>query len=318
MVSNITDSATEQTLAEFFSFCGKIEKIQFIPPEHKASVEDEPRKAIVTFATSDAAHTALLLSNAHIIDRAIVVESHSEDHPIQDTAPSCDTGECGGIDAPPQTFSLPTSADTRGVITITEADETYLQRNYGCVPDSMRSKTSVVASLIAAGYVLGEDIVQKAKEFDSRGSVVDQVKSKAHELEETYRLSGRLKEFGDKVTDAVKRVDDSLKFSETMEKVIAHPSVSSGLNQLKVVGSQIGDAMKSTLDAQIREVGIAIEERHAARAAQHPQQPSDSVAEPSANQEANIEKREENAMENESLLDPSSEASINPEYTPLQ
>lgn len=124
----------------------------------------------------------------------------------------------------------------------------------------------MVASLIAAGYVLGEDIVQKAREFDAQNSVLDRVKAKAQQLEEEYRVSGRLKELGDRVTEAVKSVDDSIKFSETVEKVIAHPTVNSGLTQLKTMGTTIGEAMKTTLDAQIREVELAIEERHAARA----------------------------------------------------
>jgi hypothetical protein len=30
----------------------------------------------------------------------------------------------------------------------------------------MQSKTSVIASMLAAGYVLGSDVLQKAKEYD--------------------------------------------------------------------------------------------------------------------------------------------------------
>ena len=120
--------------------------------------------------------------------------------------------------------------------------------------------------MIAAGYVLGEDIVQKAREFDAQNSVLDRMKAKAQQLEEEYRVSDRLKDFGDKVTEAVKSVDGSIRFSETVEKVIAHPTVNSGLTQLKTMSTTIGEAMKTTLDAQIREVELAIEERHAARA----------------------------------------------------
>jgi hypothetical protein len=136
----------------------------------------------------------------------------------------------------------------------------------------LKSKTSVVASLIAAGYVLGEDIVQKAKEFDASHSgswSVESIKTKAQQLEEEYRLSGRLKEFGEKVTDAVKRVDENLKFSESVERAISHPSISAGLERLRVIGFSV----KSTLDAQIRDVGVAIDERHAQRAKNTPTEP---------------------------------------------
>jgi hypothetical protein len=94
--------------------------------------------AIVYFATPDATHTALLLSNAHIIDRAIQVEPHEEAK--KETVQQTPTQEpdCPGIDAPPQTFMLPNPNDAGKVVTIEEVDDEYVQRNYGCTPDSMR------------------------------------------------------------------------------------------------------------------------------------------------------------------------------------
>ena len=93
---------------------------------------------MITFATTDAAHTALLLSNAHILDRAIIVEAYSTPKNVAEDAASSQTDGQHMKEAPPQSFSLPVPGETPHVVTITEADETYLQRNYGCVPDSMR------------------------------------------------------------------------------------------------------------------------------------------------------------------------------------
>lgn len=137
----------------------------------------------------------------------------------------------------------------------------------------------MVASLIAAGYVLGEDVVQKARDFDTRSALMSRletgaeaIKTKAQQIDDEYRLGDKLKEFGEKVTTAVKNFDEKVRLSEAVERAIAHPTVQEGLNKLKTVGAQIGEAVKTTIDAQIQAVEIAIEERHRTRAIQQQQQ----------------------------------------------
>lgn len=137
----------------------------------------------------------------------------------------------------------------------------------------------MVASLIAAGYVLGEDVIQKARDFDTRSELMtrldagaEALKSKALQLDDEYKFGDKLKEFGERVTSAVKNFDEKVKLSETVEKAIAHPTVQEGLNKLKTVGATIGDAVKTTFDAQMLAVEQAIEERHQARAVQQEQE----------------------------------------------
>ena len=137
----------------------------------------------------------------------------------------------------------------------------------------------MVASLIAAGYILGEDVIQKARDFDTRSEIMtrfdagaEAIKTKAQQLDEEYKFGDKLKEFGERVTTAVKNFDEKVKLSETVERAIAHPTVQEGINKLKTVGAHIGEAVKTTFDAQVFAVEQAIEERYQARAAQQQQQ----------------------------------------------
>ena len=100
------------------------------------------------FETESAAKTALLLTNAMIVDRAIKVE------PLLASQ-----------------AALPASAE------VASADIKH--KAFGGVQDSERSKTSVVASLLAAGYGVGADTLSKAKDYDDKHMVTQSLKQSA-------------------------------------------------------------------------------------------------------------------------------------------
>lgn len=99
------------------------------------------RKAIVTFETPHAAETALLLSNALVVDHAIRVDLYKEPQTSVTIASAGSSGAedaKNASDAPPASFSLPPGPGGPTMVTIEEVDETYIQRNFGCTPDAMR------------------------------------------------------------------------------------------------------------------------------------------------------------------------------------
>jgi RNA recognition motif-containing protein len=128
-VREISPKATDKTVADFFSFCGKINKLtmKVYPSSHVSrdpASSDGAQMAIVEFDTDAAARTALLLSNALIVDRPITVSVHNGDFNASGATIRTAADRGGDLDAKPQHL-----------------------------PDEQRSKTSVVASLVAAGYV---------------------------------------------------------------------------------------------------------------------------------------------------------------------
>jgi len=57
--SNLGKEVTEKQVTDFFSFCGKIQKLELKP-------DGDTQKAIITFERPSAARTALLLQDAHL------------------------------------------------------------------------------------------------------------------------------------------------------------------------------------------------------------------------------------------------------------
>ncbi|PKU75520.1 hypothetical protein MA16_Dca011296 [Dendrobium catenatum] len=71
-VSNVSHSATEQDINEFFSFSGDIDHVEL------KSFDEWSRVAYVTFRDFQGAETALLLSGATIIDQSVIITSATD------------------------------------------------------------------------------------------------------------------------------------------------------------------------------------------------------------------------------------------------
>jgi len=188
-VRNISPNANDKTVSDFFSFCGKITKLFLDKEEGK-----ETSRAVVEFETESAAKTALLLTNALIVDRPITVSSFPpKEVQVQQVAPV-------GTPVPP---------------------EKIIHRDFGGVHDDDRSKTSVVASMLASGYVLATDALAKAKHYDDEHNItlqlkvgVEQLKVKAHELDQTYGISEKAAAVKLQATEKAKQMDEEYKISE--------------------------------------------------------------------------------------------------------
>lgn len=105
------------------------------------------RKALVTFETPHAAETALLLSNAMIVDHAIHVELYKESLASVLMTPASASGPESSKTATPADSSLPHGSGQATMVTIEEVDEAYVQRNFGCTPDAMRVREQPLISV---------------------------------------------------------------------------------------------------------------------------------------------------------------------------
>jgi len=199
VVTNISPSANEKTVSDFFSFCGKIGKLYLKKEEGK-----ETNAAVIQFETESAAKTALLLTNALIVDRPITVTQFVVLAPSQENAPSS------------QPVDLGTPVDASQIT----------QRDFGNVSDEQRTKTSVVASLLAAGYVLSNDAFDQAKEFDDKHGfsrkaqhAVEQIKVKAHEIDVQYGITDKANSVKNSIEEAAKKIDNELHITEKVNSV---------------------------------------------------------------------------------------------------
>lgn len=115
------------------------------------------------FETDSAAKTALLLTNALIVDRPITVVPHV---PSSETDAQVEQTTEAQADITNREFTAP---DHERVCTHSIVVHRY---NTSCTIYLFysQSKTSVIASLLAAGYILGDNTATQAREFDGNAS----------------------------------------------------------------------------------------------------------------------------------------------------
>jgi hypothetical protein len=152
-------------------------------------------EALVHFESESAAKTALLLTNALIVDRPISVVAY--------VAPAGEVGNAG-----------------RPEDVVRQGDE-IANKDFS-VPDEQRSKTSVVASMLAAGYSVGADTLAKAKEYDEQYSISQQLKIGAEELkkkvlevDDKLGVSATTVALANATQQKVKEIDEQYKISQT-------------------------------------------------------------------------------------------------------
>jgi len=253
-VSNISPSANEKTVTDFFSFCGRITQLLLKKEDGK-----DTSAAVIQFETESAAKTALLLTNALIVDRPITV-----------------------------TPFVPASAVVTPQTTVPVDQTKITQRDFGNVPDENRSKTSVVASLLAAGYTLANDALDKAKEYDEKHNIslrakvaVDQLLVKAHEIDVQYGISEKATAAKNTVVEKAKQLDTEYKITEKTSqaattvktsaqtaaaKIAANPTVQKGIDAVKQTTQKVTTTMNQTFNDVRDQTRDAIDEKKRERA----------------------------------------------------
>jgi len=246
-VTNISPNATEKTVSDFFSFCGRITRLSL------RSVEGGSQEAVVVFETDSAAKTALLLTNALIVDRPITVVPHVA------------------------------SGEPEAQVNAAVAPQAVITERQHAVPDSERTKTSVMASLVAAGYVLGSDTIQKARDVDEKHMIslqlkvgAEQIKAKANEIDKTLHISETATAIKTGVVEKAKEVDEKLHITEKVDAAVSaakqqasafaakaqeNETIAKGVGLLKAVGNSIQNSVQSFKDETSRAIDEKIQEK---------------------------------------------------------
>ncbi|KAJ2819018.1 Protein vip1, partial [Coemansia furcata] len=183
VVDSIALSATETNVRDFFAFCGPIEILEL------QKQESGSQRALIKFSNAEAAKTSLLLSNALINYEPIHVSP---------------------LFAP----GTPTAAATAGP---SQGAEHRAPHDYEGKP-----ALYVVHELLAAGYLVGEHVVGRASEFDSRYRVTDRTTEQARSLDSQYKFSHYLQQWDDKfnLTQRAKQAYDKFQSHPVGSKVV--------------------------------------------------------------------------------------------------
>jgi len=241
-VTNISPSANEKTVSDFFSFCGRI--VSLTLRKTSGSTDGGVQDATVIFETDSAAKTALLLTNALIVDRPINVVPYT----------------------PTEEHTTPTPLNE---ILQEETHPDITQRNYN-VPDSERTKTSVVASLMAAGYVLGSDAFTRAKEIDEKHMIslqlkvgAESIKAKAHEIDAKFGITDTAVAIKTAAVEKAQQIDEKLGIvdkatvaatlakgaaSSVVDKVNSNETFAKGISVIKSAINDVKEETKRAID----------------------------------------------------------------------
>jgi len=232
-VANISPNATEKTVSDFFSFCGRITKLTL----RKEATGDGSQEAVVVFETDSAAKTALLLTNALIVDRPITVVAHVAS-------------------------SVEPEGDVFRQETQQEIPQDITNRTF-TAPDHERSKTSVVASMLAAGYTLGTDAISRARDIDEKHMIslqlkvgAEQVKAKANEIDKALHISETANVIRTVTLEKAKEVDERLQISAKVGQAADAVKQQATALANKATGSEVltqGVAMLNNLSNTIQQ-----------------------------------------------------------------
>ncbi|KAG6571186.1 Binding partner of ACD11 1, partial [Cucurbita argyrosperma subsp. sororia] len=194
-VTNVSLGATEKNLREFFSFSGEIEFVEMRKDNEQFQV------AFVTFKDPKGAETSILLSGATIVDQPISIVS----------APDYNLPAVAASDPPaasaPATEN--TGAETAGTTGTT-----------GTTGSAMQKAEDVVSSMLAKGFILGKDALNRAKSFDERHRLTSTASLKVASLDQKIGLSEKISVGTTVVNEKVREMDEKFQVSEKTKAAV--------------------------------------------------------------------------------------------------
>lgn len=165
-VSHVSKSVAAPKLKEFFAFCGVIRLVDELGAD-----ENGYNKYRVNFELEKALSTALLLNDAELDSVPIVVKEESL--PSYDDLP--DKQEGAG-DHKIQSLSL----EKADAATITGDSD------YDDILQEEKPKLAILAQLLALGYLLSDDLINRAVKFDNEKGYTTKFKSFLTDLDQKY------------------------------------------------------------------------------------------------------------------------------------
>ncbi|KAL5794545.1 hypothetical protein ACOSP7_003139 [Xanthoceras sorbifolium] len=142
--------------------------------------------AYVTFKDSQGAETAVLLSGATIVDLSVII-------------------------TPAPDYRLPP---------IASAPETE-NKTPGGAESAFRKAEDVVSSMIAKGFILGKDAVNKAKTLDEKHQLTSTASAKVASIDKKIGLTEKISVGTSVVSDKVREVDQKFQVSEKTKSAFA-------------------------------------------------------------------------------------------------
>lgn len=206
VVTNISAQATEKIVRDFFLFCGKIKSF-----EMQKSDTDDTKTALVLFERDSAAKTACVLSNALIVDSQITVKQYFDVPSVPASPTAAESASATG-----------SQQDVRGAEPLRQEE---------------KPKASVVSEILAAGYGISEQIIERAKDLDTKYQVtgrfqtaLNQAKGAALAIDEKYKIHENIQSTA-KSLDTKFHVSEKAQMVEQTAKSLAEQALATPTGQ---------------------------------------------------------------------------------------
>lgn len=160
IASNIPSSISYEKLQEFFSFCGSIKTINLVSKGEKTLTYE------IHFQLEKALTTALLLNDAELNGVSIKVEENKGDAPPK-------YGESGASKE---------VSDNK----IQDESTTTGDSKYDDISQEEKPKYAIMAQLLALGYQVSDNLIEKAISFDKEKGYSGKFKSFLADLDAKY------------------------------------------------------------------------------------------------------------------------------------
>lgn len=204
-VTNVSLSATEKDLRDFFSFSGEIEFVEMRKDNERSQV------AFVTFKDPKGAETSILLSGATIVDQPVSIAS-----------------------APDYNLPAVVASAPVAVPVSTPAPENPSPATAG---SAMQKAEDVVSSMLAKGFTLGKDALNKAKSFDERHQLTSTASSKVASLDQKIGLSEKISVGTTVVNEKVREMDEKFQVSEKTKAAVSNAGSAIMTNRYVLTGA---------------------------------------------------------------------------------
>ncbi|XVF52019.1 hypothetical protein PTKIN_Ptkin04bG0231800 [Pterospermum kingtungense] len=181
-VDNVSLGATERDIKEFFSFSGDIEYVEMQSHTERSQI------AYVTFKDLQGAETAILLSGATIVDQSVSI-SLAPDYKL-----------------PPAAFAPPSATQNK---------------TSGGAGSAIQKAEDVVTGMLAKGFILGKDAVNKAKTFDEKHQLTSTASAKVASFDKKIGFTEKITAGTTVLSDKVREADQKFQVSGKTKSAFA-------------------------------------------------------------------------------------------------
>lgn len=202
-VIGLSPLATEKDVSDFFALCGKIDRVEIVRAGELGST------AYVTFRSSHALETAVLLSGATILDQHVCISRWGDSE----------------NDYWNPTWKSEEASDSTGHV-----QEVQYFPSAG---EAVTMAQDVVKAMVSKGYVLGKDALGKAKALDESYQLSATAAAKVADLGQKTGLSNKICAG----VEAVRSADQRFHISENTKSAVSATGRTAVAAATAVVGS---------------------------------------------------------------------------------